>query len=181
MGATPSVAPVVATGPLKLVGAGTVPALRGVDTVADTTASTQETALLVQSLAGGAASTRFWPMYGGGLERQGRAAPAGAPQTSSRVYREETFMVYPNPVRGATVHARVMLDAPARVEVHIYNLEGESTFAKAYDANGSGVIDTPFDEAIDVAALKSGVYFMRLRIESSAGSGALVKMFAIRR
>jgi hypothetical protein len=29
--------------------------------------------------------------------------------------------------------------------------------------------------------LKSGVYLMRLRIESSAGSGSLVKTFAIRR
>ena len=179
--ATPSIAPLVAGGALRLVGAGTVPALRGVDTVVDTVATLDQVALLVQSLTGGSSSRVFWPIYGGGLERHGRSAPAGAPATSSRAFREETFMVYPNPVRGATVHARVTLDASARVEVQIYNLEGERTHGRAYDANAAGAIDTPFDEEIDVSALRSGVYFMRLRIESSGASGSLVKTFAIRR
>ena len=90
-------------------------------------------------------------------------------------------MIYPNPVPGSTVHARIMLNTSATVNVHIYNLEGEETFSQSYAANSGGAINTPFDEVIDVSNLKSGVYFLRLRIEGAGGSESLVKAFAIRR
>jgi len=86
-------------------------------------------------------------------------------------------MIYPNPVSGTVVHARVTLNAGATVEVDIYNLEGESTFSRTYNANAGGAVGTPFDETIDVTNMRSGVYFLRLRIDGEA----LVKPFAIRR
>jgi hypothetical protein len=79
------------------------------------------------------------------------------------------------------VHARVTLNASARVVVEIYNLEGERAFGSEFAANPAGLIDTPFDQAIDVSALKSGVYFLRMEIESDGGNEKLVKPFAIRR
>jgi hypothetical protein len=53
--------------------------------------------------------------------------------------------------------------------------------SRSFSVNPNSLPGTPFDEAVDVSALKSGVYLMRLRIESSAGAGSLVKTFAIRR
>jgi hypothetical protein len=60
-------------------------------------------------------------------------------------------------------------------------LEGLEATTRDFDVNPNGLVDTPFDEAIDVSNLKSGIYFLRLEIQGSAGSGAVYKPFAIRR
>ena len=89
---------------------------------------------------------------------------------------KNTF-IYPNPVRGHEVHARIILNGDATVGVEVYNLEGERALAREYSF--SGVVQTPFDEIIDVGSLKSGVYMMRLRVQSSCCSTSLIKSFAI--
>ena len=155
--ATPSIAALSGAGKLSLVMAGTISRLGGADTVVDTFATTEETTLSIQSLS------------------------SNPVQSAPGTFVEETFMIYPNPVPGSTVHARIMLNTSATVNVHIYNLEGEETFSQSYAANSGGAINTPFDEVIDVSNLKSGVYFLRLRIEGAGGSESLVKAFAIRR
>jgi hypothetical protein len=116
------------------------------------------------------------------LARTGRIART-PPKVTARTgaYDESTFMIYPNPVMESTVHARVATNARATVALSILNLEGQEAITRSFSVNPNGLPNTPFDEAIDVSALKSGVYLMRLRIESSAGSGSLVKTFAIRR
>jgi len=48
-------------------------------------------------------------------------------------------------------------------------------------ANPGGVIHTPFDESIGVGGLKSGVYILRLLVESQNGTEPFVKNFAILR
>jgi len=121
-------------------------------------------------------------MSRGNLARTGRIArtpPAVTAQAGA--FDKASFIVYPNPVKEGTVHARVDTNARATVGLSILNLEGQEAITRSFSVNPNGLPNTPFDEVIDVSALKSGVYLMRLRIESSAGSGSLVKTFAIRR
>jgi len=79
------------------------------------------------------------------------------------------------------VHARVTTNTAANVRLSIYTLEGLEATAREFDVNPNGLVDTPFDEAIDVSNLKSGIYFLRLEIQGPGGNGAVYKPFAIRR
>ncbi|HEU4364021.1 MAG TPA: T9SS type A sorting domain-containing protein, partial [Candidatus Krumholzibacteria bacterium] len=79
------------------------------------------------------------------------------------------------------VRARVATNTPARIQLSIYTVEGQEAVTKTFDVNPNGLPNTPFDELIDVAALKSGVYLLRLKIDGRSGGGSLVKPFAIRR
>jgi len=180
--ATPTLADLDGSGELSLVAAGTISELRRVDAVVDTFKTVEMTALAIQTLAGSSAGGEsYWPQYMATLSREGRSVPQNPTTTATASFDEATFMVYPNPVKGAAVHARVMLNSSATVGVHVYNLEGQEAFSKSFAANPGGAIATPFDEIIDVSALKSGLYFMRLYIETSAGAESLIKPFAIRR
>jgi hypothetical protein len=178
-GAAPSLSPPGDFGGLVFLGS--AGRMQSADAVTDTVAIASETVLSIQSFPGGPA-TPSWPMARADLARSGRVtnqSPGVA--SASGAYDEASFIIYPNPVKETTVRARVTTNARAEVAVSILNLEGEEAFSRSFSVNPNGLPNTPFDEAIDVAGLKSGVYLMRLRIESSAGSGSLVKTFAIRR
>jgi M6 family metalloprotease-like protein len=151
------------------------------NSVIDSVGVTKQSVLSIQELQRSPA-TSYWPMARADLARTGRIART-PPKVTARTgaYDESTFMIYPNPVMESTVHARVATNARATVALSILNLEGQEAITRSFSVNPNGLPNTPFDEAIDVSALKSGVYLMRLRIESSAGSGSLVKTFAIRR
>jgi hypothetical protein len=180
--ATPSVGTLETAGEMSLVIVGFSEAIGYFDNVVDTTNTTPSVTLAIQSLPGSSASGRlFWPAYQADGRRQGVATESVRLEAGTAVARTESFMVYPNPVPAGYVHARITLDAAARVVVEIYNMEGERAFKQEYAANPAGLIDTPFDETIDVSGLKSGVYFMRLEIEGDSGGESLVKPFAIRR
>jgi len=182
-GAAPSVGSRFSSGPSGLFSLGSSGALRAIDSVVDSVAVGGESALSIQSLniSGINPGPQPWSMARVDPLRSGRVG-AGAPvQPKAGAFDEATFIIYPNPVKEGTVHARVNTNARATVGVFIYNLEGEEAVSRSFTVNPNGLANTPFDEAIDVTALKSGVYLMRLRVESSAGSGSLVKPFAIRR
>jgi len=178
-GAAPSLLEAPA-GQWRLVMAGSNGALAGIDAVVDSVAIGNETALSIQSLPD-AVDALYWPMARANLARTGRVAESLPLTAKSGSYDAASFMIYPNPVREGEVHGRVLTHAPATVNLSIYTLEGQEAVARTFSVNPNGLAGTPFDEAIDVRALKSGVYLMRLRIDSSAGSGSLVKTFAIRR
>ena len=166
---------------MALVFLGSAGRVESVNSVIDSVGVAKETVLSIQDFnrefMGG-----HWLMARADLARTGRiAGPTSAVAARSPAFDESTFMIYPNPVKESIVHARVDTNARATVGVSIYNMEGEQAFSHSFDVNPNGLPNTPFDEAIDVSMLKSGVYLMRLRIESSAGSGSLVKPFAIRR
>jgi M6 family metalloprotease-like protein len=169
-------------GSMDLVIVGFDEAIRFYDTVVDTTFATPSLTMSIQSLPGSDADNRtFWPAYQAGTLRQGDVTESVPLGTSSTDVLTGTFMVYPNPVPGGELHARITLNTSAEVVVEIYNLEGERAFKQEYAANASNLIDTPFDEAIDVSRLKSGVYFLRMQITSSGGTEKLIKPFAIQR
>jgi hypothetical protein len=137
--------------------------------------------LSIQEFPGAPAAPR-WPMARADLRRSGRVSVANNALTPvAAAFVESSFKIYPNPVKDGTVHAHVTTNARATVTASIYNLEGEEAVSRSFTVNPNGLPNTPFDEAMDVTRLKSGVYLMRLRIESPAGSGSLVKTFAIRR
>lgn len=181
--AEPGAAPTVgdlSMGSGSLIVLGAYSGLEGVDTVVDTLASTPSSSLSIQSLGAGVASA-FWPMARVDLARTGRVAQGAPLVTDGDTFDAESFMIYPNPVTSSTVHARVTTNTAASVRLSIYNLEGLQAIARDFDVNPNGLVDTPFDEAIDVSQLKSGVYFLRLEIQGSGGNGAVYKTFAIRR
>jgi M6 family metalloprotease-like protein len=181
-GATPTVAALAGTGGLSLLMAGFRDDIERFDTVVDTTATSPSMTLSIQELPGSDAAGRlFWPAFQASSTRRGVVTERVGLETATRFVEAESFIIYPNPVSGGDVHARVTLNAAARVLVEIYNFEGERAFGRDFAANPGGLIDTPFDQTIDVSALKSGVYFMRMEIESEGGTEKLVKAFAIRR
>jgi hypothetical protein len=182
VGAAPTIAALGASGELALVVAGTLASIHRVDTVVDTLAMRDRTTVSIQSLPGSStADRRFWSSALGGLTRQGRVTGSAPLQTATALLDEGSFMLYPNPVVGGAVNVRVTLNSRASVRVEVYNLEGEETFARTYAANGNDLVGTPFDESIDVAAMVSGLYFVRVSVEGSGGSSKMIKPFAIRR
>jgi len=167
---------------MSLVSVGFLEKIERFDTVLDTTATSPAMTLSIQSLPGSDAGDRlFWAAFQSSSTRQGVVTQGVGLKTAGNPVETNTFMIYPNPVLGSVVHARVTLNAEARVLVEIYNFEGERAFEREYGANPGGLIDTPFDREIDVSGLKSGVYFLRMEIDSSGGKEKLVKPFAIRR
>ena len=178
-GAAPTVAELV-PGTASVVTLGAYASLNGVDTVVDTLASAPSSSLSIQSLDAGLAAP-YWTMARGNLLRTGSALVGGPLATSTSTFDAGSFIIYPNPVLASVVHARVTTNTRARVRLSIYTLEGVAAVTREFDVNPNGLVDTPFDEAIDVAKFKSGVYFMRLEIQGDGGDGAVYKTFAIRR
>ena len=182
LGATPAIADLEGDGGLSLVALGTAGSIAGSDAVTDSLLTAPFTALAVQSLPGSrAGGNADWFAYQRDLTRQGRWTRTSPPETASNPVEPGSFKVYPNPVTAGEVHARVVLNKRATVRIEIYTLEGERAASKQVAANPGGVIHTPFDESIGVGGLKSGVYILRLLVESQNGTEPFVKNFAILR
>jgi M6 family metalloprotease-like protein len=179
MGAAPTLG-LSAPGSWSLVSLGSNALFADLDAVSDSLASEYETTLSIQSLDG-AVQEPAWAMARADLARSGRAAAAAAPATSTSAYDPESFIIYPNPVQGDEVRARLDTHAAARIEVSVFTVEGQVAVERSFEVNPNGLVNTPFDEAINVAALKSGVYLLRLKVDAASGGGSLVKPFAIRR
>ena len=181
--AQPGGAPTLAetsAGSRRLIVLGSSGTLRGVDVVIDTLDVRPQTALSIQSLTG-APGLEYWTMARADLARSGRVTLASAVTPASNTFDPESFIIYPNPVTGDVVHARITTNARVTAVVSVYTIEGQEAVSESFDVNPNGVVNMPLDEAIDVHALKSGVYILRIRIESGSGSGSVVKPFAIRR
>ena len=174
-------APSLSIAPPGLLFLGSQGSVESVNSIIDSVGVANQSALSIQEFTP-ASGTPYWPMWRGDLARSGRIARTPSSVTAkSGAFDKSSFIIYPNPVKEGTVHARVDTNARATVGLSILNLEGQEAITRSFSVNPNGLPNTPFDEVIDVSALKSGVYLMRLRIESSAGSGSLVKTFAIRR
>ncbi len=138
--------------------------------------------LSLQTLPGSSAlDVSFWFAYQHDALRRGRVTEPHPLRTASGVVQQNSFIIYPNPVRGDLLHARIVINRSATIQVEIYNLEGERALSQGFLANPSGTIQTPFDEVLNVARLESGVYLMRLSVDSASGSDTFVKTFAVLR
>jgi len=180
--ATPSIGSLAGGGESSLVLLGRTDPISGVDAVFDSLLTGSAMTLSIQTLPGSESDgAGDWLVYQGGLTRQGRWVRSSPPDGSSAVVEPGSFKVYPNPVRGRDVHARVVLNREATVIVEIYNLEGELAVSRSGRFNPSGTVRSPFDEVIAVGDLKSGVYLLRLVVESSSGTESFTANFAILR
>ena len=180
--ATPTMIDLQGTGELSFVSIGYAPLLRTIEAVSDTIESTEQTVLSIQTLPGSdAQDQQFWTQYQNSLTRHGRVTESNPLKSAGEAVDSNTFIVYPNPVRGDELHARVILNQSAEVQLDVFNLEGQRAVSKKFTANPGNLIATPFDEMVDVANLSAGVYMLRLKIDASGGSETLVKTFAILR
>lgn len=170
----------ISPGAWRLVVLGSTGHLRSADAITDTLAFDPETSLSVQSLPAMPRSP-YWAMARADLARSGRVILSSTVATASTTFDPESFIIYPNPVVGDVVHARITTHATAKATVSVYTIEGQEAVSRSFDVNPNGVVNIPLDEAIDVHSLKSGVYFLRIHIESSRGNGSVVKPFAVRR
>jgi len=175
--------PTVYVGPgndSRLVALGSPGRLTGLDPIVDTLTVAAATSLSIQTLPR-VPGAPFWTTARADLARSGRTAPTYAVKSSSSAFDPESFIIYPNPVQGDVVNARITTHASARVRVSILTLEGQEALVASFDVNPGNNVNIPFDEALDVKNLKSGIYMLRIDVQSSAGGGATVKPFAIRR
>jgi M6 family metalloprotease-like protein len=181
--ATPSVGYLIPGGDLRLVTLGKTRPLSGSDAVFDSLVTESAVAVAIQSLPGdlGAGGGGVWLGYQSGLERQGRCVRMSPPETSDAVVEAGSFKVYPNPVEGSEIHARVVVNREASVKIEIYNLEGELAASRSLRVNAAEAAGTPVDEAIRVADFKSGVYMLRLVVDSTSGNESFTANFAILR
>jgi len=183
LGATPTIVDLDGTGDLSLVLVGSIPLIETVDGVSDTITSADLMVLSIQSLSGTVSGTkRFWTMYQHDAQRLGRVTESNPLAQSGSVADGNTFIVYPNPVPTGQLNARIILNKTATVRVEVYNLEGERALSQEFlDQNIANVIQTPFDETIDVEHLVAGVYMMRIVVESAGASESFVRTFAVLR
>ncbi len=180
--ATPMIADLAGTDEMSLVSLGLVHPIVTIDGVYDSVLTVPMMSLSIQSLPGSIMGGDWdWLSYQHGLARQGRLADNSPPASAAGVVESGSFKIYPNPVRDGEVHARIVLNKTSTVRVEIYNLEGERVTDLSKTGNPADASNTPFDEAIDVTQLKSGVYMLRMVVESGGGSESFVKNFAILR
>jgi hypothetical protein len=179
MGATPTLA-MLSGGAWSLVSLGSNGFIGGIDAVQDSVTVENGTTLSIQALGGGV-SQSWWVMARGDLARTGRTAAVGTPVASAGAFDAESFIIYPNPVKGDEVRARIDVGTAATVRLSIYTIEGQEAVDRTFNVNPGGLAGIPFDEAINVASLKSGIYLLRLSIDGAGGGGTVVKPFAIRR
>jgi M6 family metalloprotease-like protein len=180
--ATPSIGYLIPGGDLQLVSLGLTAPLAASDAVFDSLVTGSAVTLAIQTLPGElAVGGGVWLGYQSGLVRQGRCWRMTPPETTGALVETGSFKVYPNPVRGSEVHARVIVNREATVNVEVYNLEGELAASRSARVNPAEVLGTPVDETIGVADLKSGVYMLRLVVESTSGTESFTASFAILR
>ena len=182
IGATPTIVDLSGNGELNLVTLGATSSIAAVDAVSDKLVTTDVMVLSCQSLPGASATDPlFWTAYQQDLGRRGRLTETRPPEAASDPVEPGSFKIYPNPVKGGEVHARIVLNERATIRMEIFNLEGERAVEDQKDGNPTGAVRTPFDEILDVGHLKSGIYVLRMIVKTDSGSDSFVKTFAILR
>ncbi|MCX5752437.1 MAG: T9SS type A sorting domain-containing protein, partial [Candidatus Krumholzibacteria bacterium] len=122
----------------------------------------------------------MWRMYRRDSDGSARQENHGAPE-NPRTERVDpsTFIVYPNPASGASFTARVLVSAPARVTVTIFNMEGEKVVERTRDHSWFAGSAVPFEEHFSIAAFSGGVYICRVEIAGDGWSWTAAKKFAV--
>ncbi|MBP2681264.1 MAG: hypothetical protein H6Q78_1127, partial [Candidatus Krumholzibacteriota bacterium] len=177
--ATPSVS--FLTGLGILVSLGRTDPITSSDAVFDSLVTGAAMTLSIQTLGGAYWGNPSWLGYQAGLERQGKCYRTQLPDTTGPLVDAGSFKVYPNPVRRDEVHARVIVNQEASVNIEIYTLEGELAASRSLRVNAAEALGTPVDETIRVADLKSGIYMLRLVVESPSDTRSFTANFAILR
>ncbi len=118
-----------------------------------------------------------WPFYRHDAQGTGRQMPSSESSPRERV-DPATFIVYPNPAQGSAFTARVLVSAPARVTVTIFNIEGEKVVDRALDHSWFAGSAVPFETSFSTAAFSGGVYICRIEVTGDGWSWTGAKKFA---
>ncbi len=151
----------------------------GSHSVLDDGGSAYISALRRYGLEDGTVPEDAWPFYR--RDERGTAFQAGIPATV--VYTgdldEQSFICYPNPVRGGSFTARITLYRPARVRVTVFDLEGEKVYDAVRDHSWPGGSGVPFEESIPTGSMAGGIYLCRLEVEGDGWHWSGIKKVAI--
>ena len=123
---------------------------------------------------------QMWRMYRHDSYGRARQDNQGTPQ-NPRTERVDpaTFIVYPNPAEGSSFTARVLVSAPARVTVAIFNMEGERVVERTLDHNWFAGSAVPFETSFSTAAFSGGVYICRIEVAGDGWNWTGAKKFAV--
>ena len=124
---------------------------------------------LRKAAAGAAESPAAWTLPAGGNERTGYfdASRLGTPEASKQKDEIREFFVYPNPVRGGNAKARFEIGNSAKtVTLEIYDITGYCVYQQKMSGVEAG--RNQF-ENLDLKALGSDVYTVRLQVKFSSG------------
>jgi M6 family metalloprotease-like protein len=119
-----------------------------------------------------------WPFYRHDAQGTGRQLPSGESSPRERV-DPATFIVYPNPVTGGSFVARVLVSAPARVKVTVFNIEGEKVVDRTLDHTWFAGSAVPFETGFSTASFSGGVYICRIEVTGDGWSWTGAKKFAV--
>jgi M6 family metalloprotease-like protein len=123
-------------------------------------------------------NNQAWPFYRHDAQGTGRQLLSSKSSPRERV-DPATFIVYPNPATGSSFTARVLVSAPARVKVTIFNIEGEKVVERARDHNWFAGSAVPFEESFSTVAFSGGVYICRIEVTGDGWSWSGAKKFAV--
>jgi len=112
-----------------------------------------------------------------GSARQGNTGSVEKPRAEK--VDPSTFIVYPNPASGASLTARVLISAPARVTVTLFNIEGERVVERTRDHAWFAGSAVPFEETFSTGTLSGGVYICRIDVAGDGWSWNGSKKFAV--
>jgi hypothetical protein len=122
--------------------------------------------------------SQSWPFHR--RDALGRGTQGRSSESSSReAVDPATFIVYPNPAQGSSFTARVLVSAPARVTVTIYNVEGEKVVERALDHPWFAGSAVPFETSFSTASLSGGVYICRIEAAGDGWDWTGAKKFAV--
>ncbi|MDD3642757.1 MAG: T9SS type A sorting domain-containing protein, partial [Candidatus Krumholzibacteria bacterium] len=109
-----------------------------------------------------------WTMFRRDPGGSGRQDPSGGSIPAGSLADGSSLICYPNPVRGGSFRVRIDLSASADVTLKILTLEGAQVYSAALRHEWTtGRI--PFETAVPVDGLASGIYICHLEVR---GSGA---------
>jgi hypothetical protein len=119
-----------------------------------------------------------WPFYRHDAWGTGRQLPSSESSPRESV-DPATFIVYPNPAQGSAFTARVLVSAPARVTVTIFNIEGEKVVERTLDHSWFAGSAVPFETSFSTAGLSGGVYICRIEVAGDGWNWTGAKKFAV--
>jgi M6 family metalloprotease-like protein len=119
-----------------------------------------------------------WPFFRHDAAGTGRQLASSESSPRERV-DPATFIVYPNPAQGSSFTARVLVSAPARVKVTLYNIEGEKVVERTRDHMWFAGSAVPFEERFSIAAFSGGVYICRIEVMGDGWNWTGAKKFAV--
>ncbi len=125
---------------------------------------------------------QLWPCYRHDSRGSGRQTASAGGNESGLAVDPASFIVYPNPVRGASFTVRLLISEPSRVAVTIFDLEGEKVASRDARHDWPSGSAVPFEAGFSAGELAGGVYVCRVEVVGDDGwSWKGARKFAVTR